>query len=341
MKKRTTLLSLGLAVLALLTACGAPQPKKTGSSSSAERTALVLDTDLGTDDATAILLMKEMGIVPDYMIATPGNASPEGAVRNAAILKKYLNLSSQVVSGTSFSGSDEEGDFHGPDGLAGISSELMEKLELTDQEVNSYISLDDFSKEICGYDSVYYICTGPLSNLSILLDDPEVDQRLTKIYLMGGGISEFNTSHDTEFNFSKNPEADQKVLSAGHDLYLFTLDLTNHQRISYDQVDELEKTGNLPEYITFLRYNHVSNLKYDEIDATVLHDTMPALFYKEPEEFQTIPMRVSVDQYGHLDQDEKNGSPITYVKSVKENLLYESLEKAFEDREIRDIARNK
>lgn len=96
-----------------------------------KKTALVLDTDVGTDDAMAFLFLKHFGINPDHVIAVGGNTSNEGAIRNAVLLTRFLNIATTITGGHKIKLSKELGTFHGKDGLANISRNMIDKLEKT------------------------------------------------------------------------------------------------------------------------------------------------------------------------------------------------------------------
>lgn len=294
------------------------------------KTAFVFDTDAGTDDAAAFLLIRKLGLKPDYIVATGGNASAEGALRNSIILKKYLGLDSVIVRGYEAKLSTEKNTFHGEDGLANISAQMISDLSITEEDLSSYIGLDTLKKELSGYDRVIYIVVGPVSTLADIVEDEGLRGRISKVYLMGGGINEFNCSHDTEFNFSKNPQGVKTVLESGLDMTLFTLDLTNHQRITEEQISGFEKTGRLPEYIAMLRYNMKANIEYNGIDAAVLHDTMPVLWYYDQTPFTFEDTRIICDEYGHIEKSD-DGYPVRIMTGVDEYLLFDALRDCFEN----------
>ncbi len=296
-----------------------------------KRNITILDTDLGTDDACAILLMKNLPVKPDYIVASFGNTSLDGACRNAVILKKYLRLNAQIVKGLEpFVISDEKNTFHGNDGLANCSEEMSEKLNISQKELNSVMSFENFSKEILNYDSITYITIGTLTSFAKLLKNKDFCKKLRGGYVMGGGINEFNCSNDTEFNFSKDPESVKKVLSCGLNITLFPLDLTNHQGLTSEQIDELEKTGKYPEYIEFLRYNLKSNTEYDNIPLAVLHDTMPVLYLSYPELFTTEEMRIASDEYARIFPSAE-GKVVHICRDMKSGKLFEFMKSAFEN----------
>ncbi len=295
---------------------------------------VVLDTDVGTDDAIAFSAAAFLsGIHIDYIVASKGNTSLNGAVRNAVILKNYLGLDAKIVQGqlpNTDSNVDEceKNTFHGNDGLADISADMIKSTGLKPQELNGYITYDTFCKEILNCDEIEYIIIGPPTNLANLLDNGEFEKKLSKVYIMGGGINEFNCRHKTEFNFSKDPKSVKKVLESGKDITLFPLDLTNRQRVTEEQINTLEKSGAFKEYISLLRFNRQANKEYNGIDAAVIHDIMPLLFLKYPKEFTTEKINIAADKYGATRKSE-NGKLINVALNVKETLLFDTLLEIF------------
>ena len=144
---------------------------------------------------------------------------------------------------------------------------------------------------------------------------------------MGGGLKECNCAHETEFNFSKSPQAVKKILASDVPVTLFPLDLTNHQRITEDPICELERDGALKEMIALLRWNRQANMEYNNIPAAVLHDAMPILYLSKPEKFRVDTVRISSDRYGHIEQTD-NGRSVSLAMAVEDNVLYEALKEA-------------
>lgn len=310
---------------------------KTLKAETASKNIIVFDTDVGTDDAMAFFMWKQIGVIqPDYILASFGNTTLDNACRNAIALKKYLGLSGQVVKGLPDPKTNvvdttlSETSFHGRDGLANISEQLFKKLELTDKDFSDYISFEDFEKKLENVDSIIYISIGPETNLTKLIQNEKIKSRIHNLYLMGGGIHVFNNAHETEFNFAKDPEAVRAILNSGLNITLFPLDLTITQQVSQEQIDVLKKYGSYPDFITFMEFNLQSNISFNKIHAAVLHDTMPVLYDAYPEKFVVEDMHITSNEYGHIDVSE-NGVLVHVATHVTPTLLYDMIEKEFVD----------
>lgn len=298
------------------------------------KTALVFDTDVGTDDAFGLLILSQIvKKSPDFIIATEGNTSLNGAIRNLFLLKKYLGIDFQAVQGkpfpqNKFVNRTEKNTFHGDDGLANTTELLAKETGITDDDLKDIISFNELKKRLADFDHIDYIAVGPLSNLSNLIKDDKLKQKLRKIYVMGGGLRVFNCSHDTEFNFSKDPESVKNILNSGLDITIFPLDITNHQWVTSYELKKLESFQTYTHFITFLKYNMQSNRQYNKMDAAVLHDAIPVLYYAHPSRFIVKDKNLICNQYGHIEEAE-NGAPVHVALYVLRDLLTDTLEHIF------------
>lgn len=287
------------------------------------KTALIFDTDLGTDDAIAMAVMKKNNIKPNFVVVSGGNASSENAVRNAIIMKKFLSFNTVVVKGVEIKLSAEKNTFHGDDGLANISGQMIKDYKINNEELNNFISIDECIDKLKEYDKIEYIVVGPPTTLAYLLDIPEVDKKISNIYMMGGGINEFNCSHDTEFNFSKNPEAVKRVLESKHHIVLFPLDITNRQVLDEKMIEDYEKNGGRKELVTFLKFNRKSNNEFNHIDGAVMHDSTPVIYYINKNLFETEKSNIISDQYGHIEKSD-DGNPVDVIVAFDREKVLEN-----------------
>jgi len=278
----------------------------------------VLDTDMGIDDAMAIVLIKLLyDKTPDCIIVSAGNASLEDGVSNLLALRKLLELDFVVVKGKDvpLAISDQKETFHGTDGFAGLGQDFIDRMEMTPAELNDYISIDDFMAKLDDFEEIEYTTIGPLSNLAEFIKDYSINKKFTHLFVMGGGLNEYNCEYETEFNFFKNPEAAKIVLSSGKSIILFPLDLTNHQQINREKIKQLAESLMFPEAGPLLEYNYESNLRLNNIPAAVLHDTMPVLYQRFPELFHLVTLNLDIDNNGHIFESE-NGYPMDIAINV-------------------------
>jgi inosine-uridine nucleoside N-ribohydrolase len=85
---------------------------------------------------------------------------------------------------------------------------------------------------------------GPLTNVALLLARyPDAAERIGRMVLMGGAIGEGNATTAAEFNIWVDPEAAQRVFSAGIDLTMVGLDVTYRAIVSPVELEELRGLG--------------------------------------------------------------------------------------------------
>ena len=295
-----------------------------------EKKALIFDSDVGTDDAVAFLMWTlKNTITPDFVISAYGNTSYEKALINTLILKTYLKMNTQLVSGVRPPDDFIPSDFHGSDGFAGLQKTMWDALHLTKQQLKTeFISFDELFDKLKEINKITYIAVGPVTNLAEMLKNPEMRRKIDKIFLMGGGIHEFNCDHETEFNFSKNPDAVKTVLASGLDIFLFPLDLTKHQLVYQDELEKLTSSGRFPEFIELMNYNRKRIFQFNNINGACMHDSMPVLYTLFPEKFEFSEMRILCDEWGHLEEN-PNGFPVHIAVKTEDRLLLNSLETIF------------
>lgn len=298
-----------------------------------EKTAVVFNTDMGIDDAMAVLLWKILGEhKPDYMLISPGNTDMEHALRNIAILKKESGLTATVVRGEELTSPEEASEksyFHGKDGFADISDAVIAEKGLTQADFAQYITMAVFRAELNRYDSIVYYSVGPVTTLAQLIREEAVRRKIKVAYVMGGGIREFNCAHQTEFNFYKDPAAVKDVLASGIPIVLFPLDITDTQQLKEADIVALEAAGAPPYIGTLLRFNSASNAQ-NNIDGAVMHDSVPVLFAAYPEKFKTEEMRLSSDCYGKTFVS-KGGTPVLVATAVENGLLMQCYRRLFSE----------
>ncbi len=329
--KRFINCSLIFAVIALVVFCTSCAEKKTEKVKAEKSGVVVFDTDMGIDDAAALMLfLKRSEIKPDYIIATPGSTSGECAPKNAVLLKKYFNnIFPAVIKGKTDGEAKESDGYFGSDGLGNTSEAIKASLGVTDEKLDDFMTFKELNKKLSEAESITYISVGTLDNLEYFLTDETVKSRIKKVYLMGGGIKEFNSEHSSEYNFSKNPAAVSEILKSGLDITLFPLDLTNHQSLDTKDVEKLEKLKTYPEYIKMFKFYQESEKKFEGRFEAVLHDCMPVLYFMYPEKFTVEDMKITADEYGAIKKS-NSGYNVHVALKADKNLLKDEVFAAFE-----------
>lgn len=297
------------------------------------KTMIVLDIDPGTDDAVAIYLCKLLQLAPTHFVATMGNSSIDNTLCNLLILKNMFDFKGVVIrgSGTSMRGKVPPfTDFHGLDGLANMQDSLQ-KIYVTLKDYASCRTLDDLAHDIMLSDSCIYIATGPLSSLGYILEtykDRGIENHISKVLIMGGGINRFNVSGDREYNFAGDGQAVNAVFSSSLDITLFPLDITEVcATIDSCQRNTLESSPEVHEVIKkAIEQNFKSNMKYTRgAIGAVLHDCLPILYLMFPDKFELENIMLGTDATGRITKDTTQGRMIHVAKSCDPDLMYRTI----------------
>jgi len=175
-----------------------------------ERPLLVIDTDVGSDDAVALLMaLGHPGWDVLAITSVHGNVGVEQTSGNVLRLLEFCGRSNIPV----YKGCNAalvEGLvsdlYYGEDGLGGHANHMPEPTASL-QEEPAAVALIRLAKE--HYKKVTIMCLGPLTNMALAHRlDPQFSQNLKEIHIMGGNMEgKGNVTACTEFNFHSDPEA--------------------------------------------------------------------------------------------------------------------------------------
>jgi len=207
-------------------------------------TPVLIDTDMGVDDAMAIALAlasPELEVVG--LSGVGGNVPLEQATTNIARLLSGLGVRSwpKIARGLDQpAGLKDALHVHGDDGLGKMDLPLPE-----DFRPGELVACYEECIETRGSPLVI-IAIGPLTNLAaILRERPGLLQRVGRIVVMGGAVwCKGNISPSAEFNFYRDPQAAADVLASGLPITVVSLDVTNQVVMDESHLARLSRSGN-------------------------------------------------------------------------------------------------
>ncbi|MGU3433523.1 nucleoside hydrolase [Actinomycetes bacterium M1A6_2h] len=206
-----------------------------------------LDTDVGVDDAMALL----------YLLATPdvhvvgigtvsGNVSAEQAAQNALDLLDLAGRTGIPVAlgAHDFQARPYDGGvphIHGENGLGGIDIDRSTG-ELSDMTAAQMLVA--LARDYPG--ELRVIAIGPLTNIAEALRlDPELPSSVHSLVAMGGAaIAPGNLTPVAEANIGNDPEAAAEVLAAQWNPILVPLDVTMAHTIEPRHAEQLTASPN-------------------------------------------------------------------------------------------------
>ncbi len=204
-------------------------------------TPILIDTDMGVDDAVAVTLAlycDEVDVAG--LVSVEGNVSLEQATVNIGRLLAGLQWSPwpPIGRGLAQPGKGARAHHvHGPDGFGGIALPSPSELKCVD-----HLAVYEQAVEKHGSDLVI-LTIGPLTNLAaVLAKQPKLLARAGRIVIMGGAVwYKGNVTPHAEFNFHRDPTAAAAVLGAGLPVTVVPLDVTRQVAMDESHVAHLRR----------------------------------------------------------------------------------------------------
>lgn len=264
---------------------------------------LVLDCDPGHDDALAVvvaLARPELRLLALTTVA--GNAGLAETTRNALRVLTLLGRTDIPVAagaaGPLMRALHVADNVHGASGLEGADLPEPAFAARPEGAIELLRSVLQRAAE-----PVTIAAVGPLTNIALLIrTHPELLERIASIRVMGGAISEGNTTASAEFNIWQDPEAARIVFDCGRPVTLMTLDTTHQALFSAADVARLEGLGTrvaavFADLLRFFGRFHAERYGWD---GSPIHDAVAVAHLAVPDLVRTVPYRVDVETTGEL-----------------------------------------
>jgi len=245
---------------------------------------IIIDCDVGIDDALAIMLALGSRELKIRAITTVcGNAEVEKTSENALrVLEAFDRREIPVAQGHSRPLKRElytAGYVHGTDGLGDS------KLPKSSLRLDTRHAVDLIIEESERGD-LHLVCIGPLTNLaSALAKAPHIVETLQDVTIMGGafGLTPYgfgNVTPVSEFNAYVDPEAARAVFASGLKLTVVGLDVTTDPtavlaRDKYEALIKLPSPG--AKFLKRISENLVKSWR-----SFSLHDPMAVAYLVDP-----------------------------------------------------------
>ncbi|GMV97641.1 MAG: purine nucleosidase [Phycisphaerae bacterium] len=206
-------------------------------------TPILIDTDMGVDDALAIALaLAGGGLELAGLVSVGGNVPLDQATGNIGRVLAGLGLEDFPPVGV---GLDQTGGLKDATGIFGADGLGETHLAVPDDyRTQSYVEVYERCLERHG-EALVIAAIGPLTNLAALLRErPDLLRRAGRIIIMGGAVwCPGNVTRWAEFNFYRDPRAAAEVLSAGLPVTLVPLDVTGQVAMDESHVAHLSRSG--------------------------------------------------------------------------------------------------
>ncbi|MGB0034065.1 MAG: nucleoside hydrolase [Candidatus Acidiferrales bacterium] len=267
---------------------------------------VIIDTDPGTDDATAILLaLNSPELDVRALTVVPGNVTAAQGLENALKLVSLANRCDIPVAGGAqhplFQKLITAEFWHGKNGLANV--ELPASKCAADPRFAADLIIQMIHAQP---HEITLVPVGPLTNIALaVLKDPSIVPLVKAITIMGGSISGGNVNAAAEANIYNDPEAAQIVFQAGWTVTMVGLDVGNQTLFTRRHLAQLAKTTG-PEndfMVTVMNYLIGLSEKFGEA-GTPMYDPLAVGAAIDSTIVKTQAMHVDVETRGEFSRGE-------------------------------------
>lgn len=258
---------------------------------------LIIDTDLGIDDAIAIMLaLKSPEIEVMGISAVAGNFSVDTVIDNIFRILGFMDrLDIPVFKGAYRPLLGEHLQIHEAyNDFTEVGLEIPYNVRVQDKHPAQFIH--EITREHPG--NIVLVTIGPLTNVALaLLLYPEIQDDIKFMVSMCGsyGVTKYGVGSITsraEFNVYSDPLAAKIVLLSDIKKYLIGLDVTQKPSAKFKR-KEIYKFGKLGKVGKLIK-----NLYRDITRDISIHDPMAIAYLIEPKIFKFKPLYVDVELYG-------------------------------------------
>ena len=262
-----------------------------------DRRKIILDCDPGHDDAVAILLAaREPSLELLGITVVAGNQTLENTQRNARNVLQWVGSDVPVYAGCSGPMVRDKviaGDIHGSTGLDGPVFPPLHK-ELEPEHAVQFL----VRTLLASQGDITVVTTGPMTNLAMALRlEPRIAEKIARIVLMGGSITNGNVTPAAEFNILADAEAASVCFRSGRPITMVGLDVTRRVLCYPEIVERMGRIGNPASELFVALMEHFCKTQKAIFgwEGGPLHDPVTIASLIDPQLLTLKPMNVQID----------------------------------------------
>lgn len=301
----------------------------------------IIDSDTASDDTIAIFLAaKFFNLVGITIVA--GNVKFENQIKNALFTVEYFNLNVPVFIGSRRPLMGKWRTVEEVHGNNGIGDWEIPEPNIKPSKEHAVDAIIRLSKEYAG--KLEILAVSPLTNLALAyLKDPDIVNRVKKVWIMGGAFTRGNATPIAEFNFWVDPEAAEIVLKAGFDITIVPWEIAEEAAViddnTWDRISSIKNKAstffiNVNKTLREYSKKHQSHgsIHPDSLTVTIAYDNSLILEQKEfnvsVETCSLARGAMLIDWYG-LNGNNRNAKVVLKADKTKFlNYLLSSLEQS-------------
>ncbi|MFQ6094718.1 MAG: nucleoside hydrolase [Candidatus Bathyarchaeia archaeon] len=265
---------------------------------------IILDTDIGVDDAVALILaLKSRELRLEAVTTVSGNVHVDKSTKNALRILELMHREEVPVAKGASKPLKRElhtAEYvHGKDGL-GDSNLPEPRIKATDKSAIDLI----IEKVTENPGEIILVPIGPLTNIALAIErEPEIVEKVKEIVLMGGayGVTPWgfgNVTPVAEFNIYTDPEAAKIVFESGIKITAVGLDVTTDPESFLTQRDfeRIKGANSKAAQIIVKIIEKTLNLR----KVMAIHDAMAVSYLISPDLFTVKKYRVDIETKGEF-----------------------------------------
>ncbi|MDH5439083.1 MAG: nucleoside hydrolase [Candidatus Bathyarchaeota archaeon] len=271
---------------------------------------IIVDTDIGIDDALALILaLKSKELRLEAITTVSGNVHVDKCTKNALRILELMDRKDvPAAKGASRPLKRElhtAEHVHGKDGL-GDSGLPEPKIKPIDKVAADMI----IEKVARDPGEMTLVPIGPLTNIALAMErEPRLAEKVKEIVLMGGayGVSRYGYGNATpvaEFNIYTDPEAARRVYESGAQVTAIGLDITNDPETLLTQEDlgEIERADSTAAQVVVKITENLFNYNERRMSrrAMAIHDAIAVSYLIYPNLFTVKKYRVDIETKGEF-----------------------------------------
>lgn len=262
---------------------------------------IIIDTDVGVDDAMAILLaLRSPELHVEALTSVFGNVGLPQTTRNCLTVLEVAGRGDVPV----YQGCDRPllgsqrgpAPVHGDDGLGNAGFPPPRGRVAPGHAV-------DFLRRavLAAPGEITLVAIGPLTNVALALRlEPGLAQALAGLVVMGGSVRQGgNVTPAAEFNLYEDPDAAHVVFTSGAPLVMVGLDVTNHVILGGADLERLLGAPNpLAAFIRRIVPHYHDYHVARGVAGITMHDSCAVAYAIDPTLFEVRRLHVAVERTG-------------------------------------------
>ncbi|MCT4598491.1 MAG: nucleoside hydrolase [Vallitalea sp.] len=277
---------------------------------------IIIDTDPGTDDATAILMCLGCDKLDIRAITTvAGNVGIEKASNNARKIVELSGKDIKVAVGAKTPIIREVIDAEFVHGSTGLGNVTLNEPTIAYYEKDAVDTI--YEEAMIADGKLKILALGPLTNIAVaLLKYPQLKDKIESIVFMGGAINHGNVTSSAEFNIYVDPEAAKIVFESGIHLVMVGLDVTHNTIVTQEENKRIHKLNSQVAQVVakLIDYTIDRESPYNQLGG-VMHDPLAAAVIIDSSVIETEFYHVDVE----LKSDITRGKTVADVFRVTDN----------------------